>query len=403
MFSHYLTAAWRNATRDRLHTIINVLGLAIGLAAAILIVLYLRHELSYDTFLADHDRVYRVSSQITVRGRPMVWEPSAPEHTSAPLALDFPELDGVARLSPDRIGIRHGAVEASDLAYFADPGFLSVIGLKTIVGDAATALDAPDSVVLTRGMARKYFGSDTPLGATLEFNRKDPMRVTAVIEDLPSNTHLASVIIASGRAPFSPLMEEDSSEQKPGSFNYSGYLYVRLKPGVPVAALEARLPDFVKRHFPGDGDDDGTQPLVLKADPVTSLHLRPYNADMTEPGDPASLTAIGLVGVLIIAIAAVNFVNLMTARAARRAVEVGVRKALGATRRQLIVQFMGEAVGFAGFAAVIAIALVELVLSGFNTLIDRHIGFAYWQDPGLALGLLALVIAARAGAALRIG
>jgi putative ABC transport system permease protein len=393
MFSHYLTAAWRNATRDRLHTIINVLGLAIGLAAAILIVLYLRHELSYDNFLTDHDRVYRVSAQITVPGRPMVWVAAAPEHTAAPLALDFPELDGVARLSPDRIGIRHGAVEASEVVYFADPGFLSVIGLKTIAGDAATALDAPDSVVLTRSMARKYFGTDTPLGATLEFNRKDPMRVTAVIEDLPSNTHLAIDLIASGRAPFSPLIAEDASEQKPGSFNYSGYLYVRLKPGVPVAALEARLPDFVTRRFPRDGDDDGTPPLVLKADPVTSLHLLPYSADMTEPGDPASLTAIGLVGVLIIAIAAVNFVNLMTARAARRAVEVGVRKALGATRRQLIVQFMGEAVGFSAVAAVIAIALVELALPGFNALIDRHIGFAYWQDPGLALGLLALVIA----------
>jgi putative ABC transport system permease protein len=400
MFRNYLSAAWRSANRDRLHTIINVLGLAIGLAAAILIALYLRHELSYDNFLVDGDRVYRVSTQITTPGRALAWNSSAPEHTAAALALDFPELAGVARLRPQRLGIRHGEVEALEVMYFADPGFLTVMGLKTIAGDAATALDAPDSVVLTRGMARKYFGTDTPLGATLEFNRKDVMRVTAVIEDLPSNTHLASTIIASGRAPMSPLLGEDATEHQPGSFSYNGYLYVRLKPGVSAAALEARLPDFVKRHLPDDESDDAAPPIVLKLDPVPRLHLLPYDADMKDRGDVTSLTAIGLVGILIIAIAAINFVNLMTARASRRAIEVGIRKALGATRRQLLGQFMGEAIGFAAIAALLAVALVELALPGFNALLDRQIGFAYWQDSTLALGVLALVLVAGVGAGL---
>ena len=147
MFRNYLASAWRSANRDRLLTIINVFGLAIGLAAAILIALYLRHELSYDDFLTDADRVYRVSTQMTTPGRAMSWSSSAPEHTAAALSLDFPELDGVARLTPDRLGIRHGEVEALEVMYFADPGFLTVMGLKTIAGDAATALDAPDSVV----------------------------------------------------------------------------------------------------------------------------------------------------------------------------------------------------------------------------------------------------------------
>ena len=397
MFRNYLASAWRSANRDRLLTIINVFGLAIGLAAAILIALYLRHELSYDDFLTDADRVYRVSTQMTTPGRAMSWSSSAPEHTAAALSLDFPELDGVARLTPDRLGIRHGEVEALEVMYFADPGFLTVMGLKTIAGDAATALDAPDSVVLTRGMARKYFGTDTPLGATLELNRKDVMRVTAIIEDLPSNTHLASTIIASGRASLSPLIAEDATEHRPGEYNYNGYLYVRLKPGASAAALEARLPDFVKRHLP---DDEGAPPIVLKADPVPRLHLLPYNADMKDRSDPTSLTAIGIVGLLIIAIAAINFVNLMTARAARRAIEVGMRKALGATRRQLLGQFMGEAIGFAGFAAIIAVALVELALPGLNALLDHQLGFAYWQDPTLAVGLLALVLAVGFGAGL---
>jgi putative ABC transport system permease protein len=401
MFRSYLASAWRSARRDRLHTIINILGLAIGLAAAILIALYLRHELSYDNFLTGNDRVYRVSTQITIPGRAMSWYSGPPEHTAAALALDFPEFEGVARLTPDRIGVRNGNVESLELMFWADPAFLDVMGLKTIAGDAASALEAPDSVVLTRRMARKYFDNDTPLGATLEFGRKTPMRVTAVIEDLPSNTHLTSEIIASGRAAESEIADEDASEQKPGTNSFSGYVYVRLRPGVSAEALAPRLADFAVRHFPsGDSDHPNTSLFVFKLDPVTSVHLQPYSSDMKDRSDTTALAAIGLVGILIIAIASINFVNLMTARAARRAVEVGVRKALGATRRQLVVQFMAEAIGFAAFAAVIATALVEVALPSFNATLDRGIRFDYWQDPALALGILALVVVVGLGAGL---
>jgi len=399
MFRSYLATAWRSASRDRLHSVINVLGLAIGLAAAILIALYIRHELSYDTFLADNDRVYRVSTQITNTGRAMSWYAGAPEHTAAALALDFPEFAEVARLTPDRIGIRHGAVEATERMDWADPSFLTVMGLKTIAGDAATALDTPDSVVLTRRMARKYFGTDLPLGAMLEFSRKEPMRVTAVIEDLPSNTHLTTEIIASGRASFSRLAREDADVPKPGTQNFGGYLYARLKPGASVDGLAPRLAAFAAAHFPPDPDDpQGAGQIVFKLDPIRSVHLLPYLYDLKEPSSPATLEAVGLVGLATIAIAAINFVNLMTARAARRAIEVGIRKALGATRRQLIAQFMGEAIGFAVIAAVIAIALVEVTLPSFNAVLDRRIAFAYWQDPGLVFGVLALVLVVGVGA-----
>jgi putative ABC transport system permease protein len=401
MLRNCLASAWRSAAQDRLHSAINILGLALGLAAAMLIALYVRHELSYDDFLAGSDRIYRVSAQMTIPGRPMAWYSDPPEHTRAPLLIDFPELAGAARLYPDQVGVRRGTVEANEAIDWADPGFLTVMGLATIAGDPATALDAPDSVVLTRSMARKYFGTDTPIGATLQFNRKDPMRVTAVIEDLPSNSHLAVNIIAGGRAATSPLTEEDQSVQVPGTTQFRGYLYVRLKPGISAEALEQHLPDFVARHFPPDPEtpDDKSQ-LVLKLDPIRSLHLLPYVYDMKERGSPATLAAIGIIGVLVIAVASINFVNLMTARAARRALEIGVRKALGATRGQLTLQFMAEAVGFAALAALVAVAAVELALPGFNALIDRRIVFAWWRDPEVLLGLAALVLAVGAGAGL---
>ena len=401
MLRNCLASAWRSAAQDRLHSAINILGLALGLAAAMLIALYVRHELSYDDFLAGSDRIYRVSAQFTAPGRAMAWYSDPPEHTRAALLTDFPELAGAARFYTDRVGVRHGTVEASEAIEWADPSFLTIMGLVTIAGDPATALDAPDSVVLTRSMARKYFGTDTPIGATLQFNRKDPMRVTAVIEDLPSNSHLDVNIIAGGRAAASPLTEEDQSVQKPGTTEFRGYLYVQLKPGVSAEALEQRLPDFFARHFPPDPEtpDDKSQ-LALKLDPIRSLHLLPYVYDMKEGGSPATLAAIGIIGVLIIAVASINFVNLMTARAARRALEIGVRKALGATRGQLTLQFMAEAVGFAALAALVAVAAVELALPGFNAMIDRRIVFTWWHDPEVLLGMAALVLAVGAGAGL---
>jgi putative ABC transport system permease protein len=397
MFRHYLVTAWRSASRDRLHSLINVTGLAVGLAASILIALFIRHELSYEDFLDGKDRVYRVSTVFEAPDRAPDWMSDAPDHIRDALALDFPEMAALARLSGDTVVLRHGAVEASERIFWADPGFLSVLGFKTIAGDAATALDAPDSVVLTRSMARKYFGTDTPLGSTLLFRGKQPMRVTAVLEDLPSNTHLVTTIIASARAPESPLAIVEAQPPKPGNTTFSGFLYVRLQPGVSADALAPGLAGFMTRHFPPTGKGaDGS--LTLQLDPIGRVHLMASPFDQTEAGSVPMLVASGVVGLLIIVVASINFINLMTARAARRALEVGLRKALGATRRQLILQFMGEALGFAAVAAIIALALVELALPGFDALLDRRIGFDYWRDPVLLLGVVALVLVVGAGA-----
>jgi putative ABC transport system permease protein len=401
MFRNYLVAAWRNALHDRLHAVINVAGLALGLAAAILIALFVRDELSYDRFLPGHDRVFRVDTLLSVPGQAPSWKSSAPGHTAPGLVLDFPEFEGVTRVLNDRVGVRHGDVEVLELIDWVDPSFLSVIGLPVIAGDAATALDAPDSVVLTRGMARKYFGTDTPIGATLEFSRIHPMRVTAVIEDLPSNTHLNTEILASGRAPFSNIAVEDATAQKPGALNFDGWTYVRLKPGIDPHAIDSRFADFVQRHFPLDDPSDPSNTTVaLRLDPIVDVHLMPFNDGMKDSGSRDAIVAVSIIAVLIIAIASINFVNLMTARAARRAIEVGVRKALGATHGQLLIQFMSESIAFAGIAALLAIAFVELALPSFNAFLDRKIGFAYWHDPVIPLGIAGLVLLVGVGAGL---
>jgi putative ABC transport system permease protein len=237
-----------------------------------------------------------------------------------------------------------------------------VLGIRTLAGsDAATALAAPDTVVLTESAARKYFGAGNAVGGTVDFNRSRSMRVTAIIPDLPSNSHLDFQILASGLTRDSRFAREDTTPQKVGVTAFAGWLYVRLKPGVAPQTLVPRLADFAIRHFPEgeDGDDAHRSPLTFKLDPIADVHLLPYARDIKQPGDPAVLASVGLIGLVILVLAAINFINLMTARAARRAIEVGVRKALGATRRQLVVQFMGEALGFAAGAACLAVALVE--------------------------------------------
>jgi putative ABC transport system permease protein len=259
--------------------------------------------------------------------------------------------------------------------------------VPALAGDLAHALDAPDSVVIDRTIARKYFGLDAPLGQTL-FIDKHPMRVTAVIKDLPSNTHIVGNIFPSGRAPWGIMLDH----QFDGFGSNRVQTYFRLRPGVSIASIEAQFPAFIKRRY-------GTALIgdikyVLKPVNIGDIHLHPSRASQftKSTGDPRVVMAIAAVGVLIVLVAAINFVTLMTARAARRAVEVGVRKSAGASRRDLIVQFMGEALIYVLLAGLAAVALAELLLPAFNALVQRRIGFDYLHDPRLAAGMVGVLV-----------
>jgi putative ABC transport system permease protein len=398
MYRNYLVAALRNLARNRLYAGVTIAGLAIGFAAALLVALFVRDEFSYDKFIAGHERVYRLSSTISVNGG----EPTEGEYTptmqAALLRLDFPQMETVGRFAAQGFPpeVKHGDVSAAEQSVaWADPEFFRLMPLPTVAGDLAHALDAPDSVVLDRTMARKYFGSDAPLGQALLID-KHPMRVTAVVEDLPSNTHLIGEIFPSGRAPWG-VMQDHAYD---GMLNNRVQTYFRLRPGASIAAVRAQLPAFVQRRY--DLKNAGDVKLTLAAVNIADIHMRPaLRTQFTKAsGDPRVVMAIAAVGVLIVMVAAVNFVTLMTARAARRAVEVGVRKAAGAARRDLIVQFMGEALIYVLLAAIVGVALAELVLPAFNALVQRRIGFDYLHDPSLAagLGVVVLSVALLAGA-----
>jgi putative ABC transport system permease protein len=400
MLRNYLAAALRNLSRNRLYAGITIAGLAIGFAAALLIGLFVRDEFSYDKFIPGYQHIYRVSELISTKGTAPIETYYSPVMLAGALRANFPEMQTVTRSAiagfPPQVR-RGEIVGAEQGTVWADPSFFRVLRVPALAGDLDHALDTPDSVVIDRATARKYFGRDLPMGETLLID-KHPMRVTAVIADLPSNTHLAGNIFESALAPNS-VMQDPAYV---GSLSNRVQTYFRMRPGASVAAVQARFADFVDRAFNLKGSAlDFATTVKLVAVNLADIHMRPTPANQFDKasGDPAIVAAIGAVGVLIVFVAAINFVTLMTARAARRAVEVGVRKSAGARRGDLIVQFMGEAFVYVLLAGVVGIALAELALPAFNALVQRRIHFDYLGDPALAAEILAVL----AGVALLAG
>lgn len=396
MFRSYLAAALHNFQRNGVYAALTVTGLAIGFASAILIGLYLRHELTYDRFIPGHDRVFLVSETFYSSSKPK----SEFDVTSARLAddlkLDFPQIQYAARMV--YLGfppvIRRGALSVSEQAFgSADPDFFKVLPMPAVAGDPATALDEPDGVVLTRGAARKFFGRDAPIGGVLLIDGH-LTHVTAVIEDLPSNSHLNTEVFASSKAPWSMFQ----SLYAGGYSTNNNLTYIRLRPGASAAALSAALPAFEARRIMPSlrllSPDQQNDRYVLHLKPLTSIHLQPSDLGDPKPGaDVKVLAGIGIIGGLIVVVAAINFVTLMTARASRRAAEVGVRKALGAQRKDLIVQFMGEAAIYVAIALVLAVALVELLLPAVSAALQRKIAFNYLTDPQLFFTIISVALA----------
>ncbi|HWT11725.1 MAG TPA: ABC transporter permease [Allosphingosinicella sp.] len=384
-----VAAALKSLMSNRFYALLNIAGLATGLAAAILLLLYVRDEATWDRmFPAD---VYRVSSAITMPGGETVVFDGTDYALAQGLRLDVPEIAAVARMMPQDWTVRRGDFESNETVYWADSTLFSVLPMAAIAGDPATGLDEPNSIVLTQSMARKYFGEDAPLGRTLQLNRDRLMRVTAVIRDLPSNTHLAARIFASGNTPFSNLAIMDAQT----GFHFDGttYTYFRLKPGASLGAVRRALPGLVVSRLQIPRDNPFGISVTLTAIPVRDIHFAPAGINaMKAPGDRATVAAAAIIALLILACACVNFVNLATARVSGRAVEVAVRKAAGASRAALALQFVAEAVLQVAAAMVLALAAVELLLPSFNAFLQREIVFAYWR-PGMLGLLLASVVA----------
>jgi putative ABC transport system permease protein len=393
MFRNYLAAAIRNLTRNGPYAGITIAGLSIAFAAAILIGLYVRDELSFDRWIPGHERVFLINEQIRGVGQPINSD-ATPEEIADLLKLDFPQAQYVARLTGGGLppAIRRGDINVAERSFdWVDPDFFKVMPMPAVAGDPGAALEAPDALVLSLSAARKYFGHDAPIGGVLQVDGH-PMRVAAVIRDIPANSHLTGDVFASSKSAFSAFKAFAGG----GMLANTNLTYVRLRPGATADSVAAGLPSFVQRRMLPDARRYAPQlQIALRLKPLARIHLEPADQGDGKSGvDPRVVAAIGVIAVLIVAVAVVNFITLMTARASRRAVEVGVRKALGAQRRDLILQFMGESFLYVGVALVIALALAEIALPALNTVLSRQIVFDYLGDPGLDAAILGAAVAA---------
>jgi putative ABC transport system permease protein len=391
MFANILAAALRNLARNRLYAAISIGGLAIGMAAALLTALYVHDELTFDRAVPGHERVFVLFSHLAVEGRGAQDFGTVAAPMAAWLKLDFPHITRIARYTGDAPGVRRGLLDTNDQIAWVDPDFFAIVPMPVVAGDLQGAMRRPDAVVLTRSMARKYFGKDAPLGETLEFAHKTPFRVAAVIEDRPSNANIQGGIFASGLAPTSQLTLADQQPYKQGNYLANFHTYIQLRDPRDAAVLEKAMPAFISRHMAPPAimaNSPMFKGLTLKMIPITAMHLIPDQTAELHPGSMAAIYALSVIALLILVVAGTNFVNLQTARGARRAVEVGVRKAAGAGRGHLVVQFLGESLVYAVIAIVCALALAEAALPGLDALVLRKIPFTYWRDPQM-MGLVA--------------
>lgn len=392
MFRNYLAAALRNLSRNRLHTVVTTLSLALGLAAMIVTVLFYRYEHGYDRFWPDDDRLYAAMTRVTTdRGYGLADGIAAPLDKA--IALEASGIEATARLEAETVKVTIGPVTYQvPTTFWAEPTLFDVLKPKVLSGDVHAALADAGSAVISKSVAKTLFGDNDPIGQVLRVQMptrpQSPdfvVRIAALIDDFPDQSHLPPALFLSGAAAQSPL----------DTAGNHAMTYFRVRPGIKLAGLRQDFQIITRRHLPPSG---GTHSDLIPM-PITAVYVRGdglgYGARSSIKDSSTGNAALYLsLGALVLAVAAINFVTLMTARGAARAVEVGVRKAMGAQRRDLLVQFVAEAGVYGGLAFFAAVSLVELGLPLFNQLTGSRLGLSYPADLSLlatlAIGAVAL-------------
>ena len=395
MLKNYLTVALRLLHRAQVYTVVNVVGLAVGLACCLLIVLYVQHELSYDRFHEDANRIFRIA-RIDDNAQTRTPHPMAQA-----LVMDFSEVESAVSLTPlwgpgltrPTYSVRHGDVRFEEREILVvDSTFFDVFSFPVIAGDGPAALREPGQILLTVSAAQRYFGDEDPIGQTLRFNDAMDVTVGAVLADVPDAAHFH----------FDFLLSYVSLKQlwQGSSFfeweDFGHYNYVRLADGAAATAVEDRIPSWLPRYLDLSEDqlaDLESGSVALRLQPLTDIHLHSHLRWELEPnGHITTVYVLIAAAFLILLLACINFMNLATARSAQRAREVGVRKALGAHRGQLAGQFLGESVLFSSIAVLGALVLVQLALPSFNDLTGLSLALPALVGLPFVAGLMALAL-----------
>ncbi len=372
MFNKNLLLALRTLKKHLGYTLLNLSGLSIGLAACLLIVLYISHERSFDQFHQYKDRLYRVNYDVLM-GDEQVISPSVPVFIGPELKRRFPEVVDVTRFStewrPRTIRYKDRLFDESGFAY-ADPNFFDLFDFKALKGNLKSALARPNTVILTESMAQKYFGAENPIGEILNFNNNKDYEVAAVMEDVPANSHFSFNFLTSHYS-----LEGYAQSEKNIEWNNPNYTtWVLLQPGAKLNTLAKKIENWM---YPPE-EKITQRSLHLPLESLSAVHFNTEVFNYTDAlaiTDSRYLDLLGAIALLILCIACINYINLATAKASARAKETGVRKALGAKKGQLVAQFLGESFILVLPAIVLSVALTALTLPMLNELLGKEIPF----------------------------
>jgi len=384
MLRSLIMIAIRNIFRDLSYSVINVLGLTIGITGSLFLIFYVFDELSFDRFHENADRIYRISSRISEPDDAFNWAvtqvPLAPQ-----LKTDYPEVEESVRLiQSGRHLYKNGELEFfEEEVSYTDSNVFKVFTYPLIEGDPATALTEPNSIVLSRSFSQRYFGSESPIGKTLDREDGNTYNVTGLIEDITENTNYE----------FSALISRNSLPEDYGSWgSFNIYTYVLLQGGFDHEVFEAKLPELYTNHMAEIFERIGIN-IVYEVLPITDIHL---HSDFE--GEPIPVGNISYVYIfiamiaLMLLIASINYMNLATARSTKRSREIGIRKVAGSSRVALIRQFLIESVILTLIALTISLILCYLLLPAFNNISGKEIGFAYLARTEILLSILGIVI-----------
>jgi putative ABC transport system permease protein len=395
MIKNYFRIAWRNLIRNRSFAFINILGLSLGIACAILIFTVVTYHFSTDNFHPGPDRIYRIVSEFHYESTEL--QSGVPEPLGKAFRNDFSFAETTARI------IQYGDVTISlpgekevkkfheeDLAAFAEPSFFDIFNFPLVKGNKQTALAAPNTAIITQKIARKYFGTEEALGKIIRMTAGDSkadFTISGILKDIPANTDHRQEIYLSyiNLKTYNPRFANDSTW---GSVSSAMNCFVRLKPGISKATVDNAFPAFVKKYY----DAADAKATFFRLQPLSDIH---FNMDLDGYADKKYLWALAWIGLFLIVTACVNFVNLSTAQALNRSKEVGVRKVLGSLRSQLFWQFMAETFLITLFAVALAFGLAKAALPWLNTTFKEELTLTLWknwQQPVFLVLLSTLVV-----------
>jgi putative ABC transport system permease protein len=401
MFKNYCVLAFRKYARQRTMTLINVAGLTIGLAAFIVIELYISYETSFDTFHDNSRNIYRIQHNTYRKGALLTEAAKTVPAVAVALKQNFSEVEDYAQVS--RSFLEYAAFAYNDEIAFraqrifiATPSFLRLFDFPLLNGDPQTALSEPLQAVLTASTARRYFGTEDPLGKTIIYNKKHPFKISGVCEDVPANSHIQfDVLLSFASIPYAAprvnnALEAPQTDWQSNSF----YTYILLRKDTDPRSFETKVNHWLGETLAENWQETGSR-MELRLQPLEDIHLYsrlPHELEPDSQGNGEAIRVLKLIAVFILVLAWVNTINMTTARALERAREVGIRKVAGAYRQQIIKQFLFEYLGLNFMAAVLAVLLVLTFLPYFSRATYSDLSFRFlFQSESLSTVLWLLL------------